>query len=169
MCCGAVQPAAAADSAARLQRRTWSLAPRVEWGESFMMLRLGRVCEVVQYPVKSMAGIETESAFLGWHGLDGDRRFAFRRLGDGGDFPWLSASRLPELLRYHPFGLEGSTGEPLSIRVLTPAGANVELCSAGLQSEVAERLGSGVELMKLKHGIFDEFPVSVISLATIAS
>ena len=37
-----------------------------------------------------------------------------------------------------------------------------------LQSEVAERFGSSVELMKLKHGIFDDASVSVISLATIA-
>ena len=37
-----------------------------------------------------------------------------------------------------------------------------------LQAEVAERLGSSVELMQLKHGIFDEASVSVISLATMA-
>src|SRR6185369_10430607 len=36
------------------------------------------------------------------------------------------------------------------------------------QNSVAEKLGSPVELMKLKHGIFDEASVSVISLATIS-
>jgi uncharacterized protein YcbX len=50
-----------------------------------MMNELGHVCELVRYPVKSMAGIVTQSAFLGWHGLDGDRRFAFRHLGDDSD------------------------------------------------------------------------------------
>jgi hypothetical protein len=45
---------------------------------------------------------------------------------------------------------------------------HVELRSAELQSEVAERSGASVELMKLKHGIFDDASVSVISLATIA-
>src|SRR5438552_3568421 len=44
------------------------------------MTELGRVREIVRYPVKSMAGVPAESAFLGWHGLEGDRRFAFRRL-----------------------------------------------------------------------------------------
>ena len=34
-------------------------------------------------------------ATIGWHGLDGDRRFAFRRIGDASGFPWLSASKLP--------------------------------------------------------------------------
>ncbi|MBI3408223.1 MAG: MOSC domain-containing protein [Planctomycetes bacterium] len=133
-----------------------------------MMNELGHVCELVRYPVKSLAGALTESAFLGWHGLDGDRRFAFRRLGDDSGFPWLSASRVAELLLYHPFGLDLSTGEPLPTHVRTPAGTHVELRSEELQSEIAERLGSSVELMKLKHGIFDDAAVSVISLATIA-
>lgn len=132
------------------------------------MIPLGHVREIVRYPVKSMAGTATESAFLGWHGLDGDRRFAFRRLGDGSGFPWLTASRLAELLLFHPFGLDESTGEPLPTHIRTPAGRELELRSAELEREVAERFGSGVELMKLKHGIFDDAPVSVISLATIA-
>lgn len=132
------------------------------------MNELGHVCELVRYPVKSMAGTVTESAFLGWHGLAGDRRFALRRLGDDSGFPWLSASRLAELLLYQPFGLDESTGEPLPTHICTPAGTYMELRSIKLQSEIAERLGSGVELMKLKHGIFDEASVSVISLATIA-
>ncbi|MGZ8781552.1 MAG: hypothetical protein ACXW31_16675, partial [Thermoanaerobaculia bacterium] len=126
------------------------------------MIQLGHVCELVRYPVKSMAGTATESAYLGWHGLDGDRRFAFRRLGDDSGFPWLNASRLAELLLYHPFGLDESTGEPLPTHVRTPAGTHVELRGAELQNEVAERSGSSVELMKLKHGIFDQASVSVI-------
>ena len=133
-----------------------------------MIIHVGHVHEVVRYPVKSMAGTVTESAFLGWHGLDGDRRFAFRRLGDDSGFPWLTASRVAELLLYHPVGLDESTGEPLPRHVRIPAGKLVELRSAELQSEIAERFGSGVELMKLKHGIFDDASVSVISLATIA-
>jgi uncharacterized protein YcbX len=82
--------------------------------------------------------------------------------------PWLTASRLPELLLYHPVGLDESTGEPLPTHVRTPAGSCLELRSPELQAELAERFGSGVELMKLNHGIFDEAAVSVINLATIA-
>ncbi|MEA2564686.1 MAG: uncharacterized protein QOH06_6190 [Acidobacteriota bacterium] len=44
----------------------------------------------------------------------------------------------------------------------------MELRSVDLQREIAERFGSSVELMKFKHGIFDDASVSVISLATIA-
>ena len=133
-----------------------------------MIVPIGRVREVVRYPVKSMAGTAVESAFLGWHGLAGDRRFAFRRLGDDSGFPWLSASRFPELIVYRPFGLDESSGEPLPTHVRTPAGAELELRDAELQREIADRSGVGVELMKLKHGIFDDGAVSVISLATMA-
>jgi uncharacterized protein YcbX len=115
-----------------------------------------------------MAGVAAESAELGWHGLAGDRRFALRRLGDSSGFPWLTASRLPELLLYHPCGLDESTGEPLPTHVRTPTGLEIELRSEVLQRELSERFGSDLELMKLKHGIFDDAPVSVIAWATVA-
>ena len=132
------------------------------------MIQVGHVREIVRYPIKSMAGTPTESAFLGWHGIEGDRRFAFRRMEEDGGFPWLSASRLPQLLLYQPIGIDESTGEPLPTHVRTPDGSDVELRSAELRTEIGERFGSNVELMKLKHGIFDEATISVISLATIA-
>jgi hypothetical protein len=61
---------------------------------------------------------------------------------------------------YYPVGLDESTGEPLPTHVRTPAGSYVELRSAALKAELAERFGSGVDLMKLNHGIFDEAAVS---------
>ncbi len=134
-----------------------------------MMIRVGYVRELVRYPVKSMAGVATESAFLGWHGLQGDRRFAFRRLNDDSGFPWLSASRLPQLLLYQPIGPDENAEEPSPTHVRTPEGLSLALRSAELQDSVAEKFGSPMELMKLKHGIFDEASVSVINLATIAA
>ena len=116
-----------------------------------------------------MAGVATKSAFLGWHGLQGDRRFAFRRLHDNSGFPWLSASRLPELLLYQPLGLDENADEPTPTHVRTPEGTELALGSPELQERVAEKFGSPVELMKLKHGIFDDASLSVINLATIAA
>ena len=116
-----------------------------------------------------MAGITTPSALLGWHGLQGDRRFAFRRLNDNSGFPWLSASRLPELLLYQPLGFDEHAEEPTPTHVRTPERLNVALGSKELQNSVTEKLGSPVELMKLKHGIFDEASVSVITQATISA
>ena len=131
-----------------------------------MKVQLGTVRELTRYPVKSMAGSAVDSAALGWHGLEGDRRFAFRRMGDESGFPWLTASRLAELLLYHPLRLDESTLEPTHVR--TPDGRELALRSEELAREVAERFGSAVELMKLKNGIFDDATVSVISMATIA-
>jgi uncharacterized protein YcbX len=132
-----------------------------------MIIHLGHIHELARYPVKSMAGIATESAFLGWHGLVGDRRFAFRRLNDHSGFPWLTASRLPELLLYQPLDLDENAEAPTHVR--TPEGIDLPIGSAELQNSVAEKFGSPVELMKLKHGIFDDASVSVINLATIAA
>ncbi len=132
-----------------------------------MLIHLGHIHELVRYPVKSMAGVAVETAFLGWHGVQGDRRYAFHRTGDTSGFPWLSASKLPELLLYHPVGLGENSEEPLPTHVHTPEGSVLGIGSAELQSSIAEKFGSPVELMKLKHGIFDEASVSVINLATI--
>ena len=58
------------------------------------------------------------------------------------------------------------TSGPAHVR--TPAGRRLELGGAELKTEIAERFGRAVELMQLRHGIFDEAAVSLISTATIA-
>jgi uncharacterized protein YcbX len=130
-------------------------------------MEVGRVSAIFRYPVKSMAGELLDVARLGLHGIEGDRRFAFRRLADKSGFPWLSASKLPELLLYKPFGFDSKTGEPLPTHVRTPDGKEFELQSDELRQEISRRLGSDVELMNLRHGIFDEACISVISLGTM--
>lgn len=52
-----------------------------------MPIRIGEVEALFRYPVKSMSGELLEVTELVWHGLDGDRRLAFRRADDRGDFP----------------------------------------------------------------------------------
>ena len=132
-------------------------------------MELGRISAIFRYPVKSMAGELLDVARLGWHGIEGDRRLAFRRLADKSGFPWLTASKLPQLLLYKPFGLDSNTAEPLPTHVRTPDGKDYELRSVELREEVSSRYGSEVELMNLRHGIFDESPISVISLGTVHS
>lgn len=133
-----------------------------------MAISLGRVCDLVRYPVKSMAGVPTDSAHLGWHGLDGDRRYALRRIGDDSGFPWLQASRFAHLVLYHPIGHDDSSTEPLPTHVRTPGGEELELRSRALQTEISERSGIGVEVMRLRQGVFDDASVSVINASTIS-
>jgi hypothetical protein len=49
-----------------------------------------------------LAGEPLAVAQLGWHGLDGDQRLAFRRIEDHCGFPWLTAVKLPDLVRFTP-------------------------------------------------------------------
>jgi uncharacterized protein YcbX len=127
---------------------------------------IGRISALFRYPVKSMAGVPLDRAALGWHGLKGDRRFAFRRLAGQGGFPFLTASRLPQMLLYRPLG-QADLDPDLPTHVRTPDGAELELRSAQLQDDVARRHGGAVELLHFKHGIFDDGAVSVITMATI--
>lgn len=130
-------------------------------------MKLGQISAIFRYPVKSMAGELLDVARLDWHGLEGDRRLAFRRLADKSGFPWLSASKLPELLLYKPFGSDRNTPELLPTHVRTPDGGEYLLRSNELREEVSKRYGGEVELMNLKHGIFDEACVSVITRGTV--
>jgi uncharacterized protein YcbX len=134
-----------------------------------MGIELGHIRAIFRYPIKSMAGENLDAAKVGWHGVEGDRRLAFRRFAERGAFPWLSASRLPELLLYKPVGRQDTTGEPLPTHVRTPDGREYGLTDGALPREIATRHGADVELMQLRHGIFDEAGVSAITLATIRS
>jgi len=65
-----------------------------------MLTEIGHIEALFRYPVKSMGGERLEAAELGWHGLEGDRRLAFRKVNDPTGFPWLTAGKLPDLLRF---------------------------------------------------------------------
>ena len=92
-----------------------------------MPIKIGEVEALFRDPVKSMSGEPLEVADLGWHGLDGDRRLAFRRLDDRGGFPWLSASKLPELILFAPQRRESEAGGGLPTHVCTPEGDELDL------------------------------------------
>jgi uncharacterized protein len=132
-----------------------------------MPIKIGHVEAIFRYPVKSMGGEQLEAANLGWHGLDGDRRLAFRRIDDRGGFPWLSASMLPELLLFAPHRREDGAQGDLPTHVRTPDGTEMPVFGEDLATEVARRYGASVQMMQLKHGIFDEASISVIALDTV--
>jgi uncharacterized protein len=132
-----------------------------------MLIEIGHVEAIFRYPVKSMGGERLEAANLGWHGLDGDRRLAFRKMNDRSEFPWLTASKLPDLLLFSPHrGEDGAQGDiPTHIR--TPDGDALPVFGEDLAAEVGRRYGTAVQMMQLKHGIFDEASISVITLDTV--
>jgi uncharacterized protein len=132
-----------------------------------MALKIGEVEALFRYPVKSMSGEPVEAAELGWHGLDGDRRLAFRRADDRGGFPWLTASKLPELILFAPQRRDPAHAGSLPTHVRTPEGEELPLFGPELAAEVGRRHGSPVEMTHLNRGIFDEASLSVITSATV--
>ena len=135
-----------------------------------MPIEIGYVEAIFRYPVKSMGGERLEIADLGWHGLEGDRRLAFRRINhdDRGGFPWLTASKLPDLVRFAPYREGGALGDPLiPTHVRTPDGEAMPVFSEDLAREIGRRYGAPVEMMQLKHGMFDEASISVIAMDTV--
>lgn len=132
-----------------------------------MLMEIGQVEAIFRYPVKSMAGEQLQVANLGWHGLEGDRRLAFRRSNDRSGMPWLTASKLPDLVRFVPYRHENGLHGDLPTHVRTPEGKELPVFGEELAAEVERRCGSPVQMMQLRHGIFDEASISVIASETV--
>ncbi len=132
-----------------------------------MPIRIGEVGALFRYPVKSMSGERLEAADLGWHGLDGDRRLALRRTEDSSGFPWLSATRLPELILFTPRRSGSAADADIPSHVRTPEGEDLPTLGQELAADISRRHGSPVEMMHLNRGIFDESSISVITGATV--
>ncbi len=133
-----------------------------------MLVEIGHVEAIFRYPVKSMAGERLDTARLGWHGLDGDRRLALRRIEDRGGFPWLTATKLPDLLLFAPHRRDGGGETDLPTHVRTPGGDDLPVFGDDLAAEIGRRHGTPVQMMQLKQGIFDEASVSVIASETVS-
>jgi uncharacterized protein YcbX len=132
-----------------------------------MLMEIGQVEAIFRYPVKSMRGEPLEVANLGWHGLEGDRRLAFRRIDNRSGMPWLTATKLPDLVLFAPQrGEDGAHGD-LPTHVRTPDGEEMPVFGEDLAAEVGRRYGAPVQMMQLRHGIFDEASISVIALDTV--
>jgi len=129
-----------------------------------MFIEIGHVEAIFRYPVKSMGGERLEAANLGWHGLDGDRRLAFRRMDDRSGFPWLTAVKLPDLLLFAP---QRRDGADLPTHIRTPDGEEMPVFGEELATEVGRRYGGPVQMMQLRHGIFDDACISVIASDTV--
>ena len=132
-----------------------------------MLIEIGHLEAIFRYPVKSMAGERLEVATLGWHGLEGDRRLAFRRIEDRSGMPWLTASKFPELVLFSPQRREDAVNGDLATHVRTPDGEEMPVFGENLAKEVGRRYGSPVQMMQLRHGIFDQASISVIASDTV--
>jgi hypothetical protein len=81
--------------------------------------------------------------------------------------PWLTASKLPDLLLFAPHRREDGAQGDLPTHVRTPDGEEMPVFGEDLATEVGRRYGAPVQMMQLRHGIFDEASISVIASDTV--
>jgi uncharacterized protein YcbX len=130
----------------------------------------GRVAGLWRYPVKSMGAEALDAADVGWHGLAGDRRWAFvRDAVAGSGFPWLTLRERGDLARFVPAFADPSRPDRSPLTVRTPEGAVFDIADPALAALLHPRAAPGARAIKLDRGAFDTFPVSLIGTGTIAA
>jgi MOSC domain-containing protein len=130
-----------------------------------VMTVVGHVAALWRYPVKSMAGEKLDAAEVSWHGLAGDRRWAFIRAGQvRSGFPWLTIRERPELAHYRPRFAEADRPNASLTLVRTPGGSELDVADPALAAE----LGPDVRVIKQDRGVFDTMPLSLLSTQTLA-
>jgi MOSC domain-containing protein len=128
--------------------------------------RVGCVAALWRYPVKSMAAEALEHAQVSWHGLPGDRRWAFIRKGKvTSGFPWLTIRERPDLWRYRPSFVQPDLPDKSRTVVRTPSGVELDVVAPALSAE----LGDGVGVIRNDRGFFDTMPLSVLTTQTLAA
>jgi uncharacterized protein YcbX len=127
--------------------------------------QVARVVSLFRYPVKSMAAEVLDHVDVSWQGLAGDRRWAF--IQDGhvrSGFPWLTVRELPVMWTYRPSFVDPLRPDKSPTVVRTPSGIKLDVVDPALAAE----LGPGVRVIKQERGVFDAFPLSLISTRTVA-
>ena len=134
------------------------------------MSRVVVVQSLWRYPVKSMRGEELEEAFVGFGGLRGDRRFAFRSSANRDDFPYFTGRDERQMLRYRPRFRQPHDDIACDalVDVETPEGERFAVDDPQLIERLRRDVGPQhhVTLMHSDRALADAFPVSIISVQT---
>jgi uncharacterized protein YcbX len=112
-----------------------------------------------------MAGESLRDADVSWHGLAGDRRWAFIRPGiPRSGFSWLTIRQNTEMWRYRPRFVDPAKPDASQTMVRTPAGRELDV----IDPELAAELGTGFRVIKQDRGIYDSLPLSLITTQSVA-
>ena len=113
-----------------------------------------------------MAAEPLETIDVDWNGFAGDRRWAFIR-GDQvrSGFPWLTIRENPRICRYKPRFLDPSRPNTSTTVVLTPDGDELDVVDPALAVE----LGYDSRVIKQDRGVFDAFPLSLLTTQSVAA
>jgi uncharacterized protein YcbX len=112
-----------------------------------------------------MAAEVLAEAEVSWHGVAGDRRWAFIRSGVvQSGFPWLTLRQRADLGHYQPSWVDAASPDRSPAVVRTPSGATFDVADPALAAE----LGHGARVLKQDRGIFDTMPLSLVTAQSIA-
>ncbi len=126
---------------------------------------VGHVRELWRYPVKSMAPEALEQSEVSWFGIAGDRRWAFVRDGTStNDFPWLTIRERNDLMHFSPTFEEPDRPDQSSVIIQSPTGERYQISDADLANRL---FPDGARLIKQNRGIYDTFPLSMITTQSI--
>ncbi len=154
------------------------------------MEQIGTIEAACRYPVKSMAGEETDEVFVGFAGVMGDRAYAFVPRGKTTKgFPWHTGREQETLVLYRPrYCQDAVSRQPVdvtasftmspgvnpvfpdsgafAVEVVTPGGRTLSVDATELAAELEERGGKAVMLRFSERSLYDCRPVSVFGNAS---
>jgi uncharacterized protein len=129
------------------------------------MSEVGRVVALWRYPVKSMASEALDEVEVSWHGLAGDRRWAFVQEGlERSGFPWLTIRERSDMWQYRPRFADPAQPNKSRTLVRTPDGRELDVTDGAL----AEELAAGARVIKQNRGVFDTSPLSLTTTQSVA-
>lgn len=114
-----------------------------------------------------MAAEPLSETDVSWFGVLGDRRWAFVRpdVPQSG-FPWFTLREQARLRDYRPRFVDPSLPDKSATIVRTPSGAEFEVTDPALRAEMQ---AGGLQVIRQGRGVFDTFPLSLITTRAIAS
>ena len=128
---------------------------------------VGRLIGIWRYPVKSMGAEALQACGVGWHGLVGDRRWAFVRPDSArSGFPWFTLRERADMNHFRPRFADPDRPNDSATLVTTPEGSELDVTDPALGQELC---AEGARVIKQGRGIFDTFPLSLISTQTLAN
>ncbi|MGZ3697658.1 MAG: MOSC domain-containing protein [Bdellovibrionota bacterium] len=141
-----------------------------------MSSSIGILKNLRRYPVKSFRGEELTSALVSYSGLAGDRVYAFVDPAKTGNFPWLTARQIPEMILFEPRFIEPPADEAkypdparaFRIEVRTPEGETHELTDPAFLRKLEARWQRPFQLRFSEKGMQDARPLSLFSAPTLA-
>lgn len=133
-----------------------------------MSKTVGRVLEIVRYPVKSMAGERISTAEIDWQGIEGDRQYGLVRRANTTRFPWFTARDFSDLVLYRATYNDPECPRTSAVTVVTPEGIELALSDPKLIAALEEKIEQPLDLMQLGIGAYDLMPVSIVTTASLA-